>query len=183
MLIQNLKPIKDQLENIDAKIDQLLNSASPTGLTFTPLTLQPTYQTYASNGWNTAPINLQSLYDNDDATASNLFESNGAVLQYGEVILFPGVPIPNLSKIYFKVGIRNSSGLRGYWELAAFNVQLMSYVTVWAYLGAASNTSDLVINIQVLIPFNWDKIRWRQYDIGEWYPRARFYDLKVFEVS
>ncbi|OKH38353.1 hypothetical protein NIES2119_09965 [[Phormidium ambiguum] IAM M-71] len=184
MLIQNLKPIKDKLEIVEEKIDQLLSSANPTGLTFTPLTLQPTYESNSSNGWHIAPQNLQALYDSDSSSASNLFEVVGGVAwANGEIILLPGVAIPQFTRINFKVGLRNSNNNRCMFELAAFNVSFSSYVNLWSYFGTLSNTQDLIANIDVIIPYVWDRLRFKMWDTTSWAPQARFYDLKVWEVS
>lgn len=183
----DFKPIRllkdSKLTTIENKIDQLINNQSVNGLNFTLLTLNPTYQTYASNGWAIAPSNLQALYDNDASSASNLFQPNGAAWQYGEVVMMPGVSIPNFTRINFKVGLRNTSGTRGLFELSAFNVVLSSYVTIWSYSENVSNSQDIIANIDAIVPFSWDKLRWRLTDIGSYLPQSRFYDLKVWEVS
>lgn len=171
-----------RLASIESKIDQLLAVENPSGLNFNLIALNPTYQTYASNGWQTEPQNLQALYDADISSASNLFSVGGSPWIYGEVIMFPGVPIPQYTKIELKVGIRNSAGQRSLFELAFFNVNLSSYINVWSYADNASSTQDLIANINCIIPFSWDKMRWRISDVGSWFPQSRFYDLKVWEI-
>lgn len=179
--------IQTSINLLNAKIEELetliQGQQSSNGLSFDLLVLNPTYLPFASNGWAIEPQSLNSLYDNDLSSASNLFQANGPTYQYGQIEMFPGISIPVFSKINFKVGIRNNAGLRAYWELAAYNTSLANYVTIWSYFGAASNTSDLICNVEIIIPFSWDKLRWKMIDIGEYHPQARFYDLKVWAVS
>lgn len=183
MLIQNLKPIKNKLEIVEEKIDQLLNSANPTGVTFTPLTLQPTYQLGSSNGWMIEPQNLNTLYDNDQSSASNLFQVGGGSWVYGEVILLPGISIPNYSRVQMKLGIRNSNNTRSLFELAAFNVAVNAYINFWSSIENTSATQDVIVNVDIILPYIWDKVRFRLWDVGQYFAQARFYDLKVWEVS
>lgn len=173
-----------QLDLINFKLDLLLsNSGSNENLAFNLLTLSPTYQTYASSGWATSPQSLQALYDNDLATASNLFQINGAAWGWGDIILSPGISIPQFTRINFKVGLQNSAGSASLFELATFNVALSSYVNCWSYYGNVSSSQDLIVNIDTSINHQWDKLRFKMWDTGQYSPRARFYDLKVWSVG
>lgn len=183
----DFKPIRllkdSKLINIENKIDQLLSTSSQNGLSLTLLTLIPVYQFYSSTSWYTAPQNLQALYDNDAATASNLFEINGAQWAYGEIILLPGISIPRYTRIQMKIGLQNAFAQRSVFEVAVFDVIRGSYINIWSYFGLLSNTQDLIANIDVIVPFTWDKLKFLMWDIGHYMPRGRFYDLKVWEVS
>lgn len=184
MLVQNLQPVKDKLEIIDSKLDELLSNQSSNGLTFTALTLAPTYQINSSHGWATEPANLQALYDADESSASNLFGIRFDVAwSWGEVIMLPNITIPNYTRITFKVGIRNSGGNVSLFELAVFSASLMSYVNIWSYYGAASSSQDLIVNIDVIVPYLWDKLRFKITHARDFAPQSRFYDLKVWEVT
>lgn len=188
LIINSAQDNQTAIAALNTEIEELKtlvqNQQPATALTFTPLNLQPTYQSNSSHGWAVAPQNLQALYDADSSTASNLFEVAGGVAwANGEIILFPGVSIPQFTRINFKVGIRNNNNNRCMFELAAFNVGFSSYINLWSYFGNLSNTQDLIANIDVIIPYVWDKLRFKMWDTTSWAPQARFYDLKVWEVS
>lgn len=174
----------ERLISIESKVDQLLASQNPSSLDFNLLTLNPTYQSNSSDGWATAPSNLQALYDADESSASNLFGIRFDVAwSWGEVVMTPGITIPTFSRIKFKVGIRNSGGNVSLFELAAFSVPLSSYINIWNYYGAVSSSNDLIVNIDVIVPYTWDKLRFKLTHAKDFAPQARFYDLKVYEVS
>lgn len=188
LIVGSAQDTQTSIAALNTEIEELKtlvqNQQPATALTFTPLNLQPTYQSNSSHGWAVAPQNLQALYDADSSTASNLFEVAGGVAwANGEIILFPGVAIPQFTRINFKVGIRNNNNNRCMFELAAFNVGFSSYINLWSYFGNLSNTQDLIANIDVIIPYVWDKLRFKMWDTTSWAPQARFYDLKVWEVS
>lgn len=174
----------EKLTSIESKIDELLASQNPSSLDFNLLTLNPTYQSNSSDGWATAPANLQALYDNDESSASNLFGIRFDVAwSWGEVVMIPGISIPAHTRIQFKVGIRNSGNAVSLFELAAFSVPLSSYVNIWNYYGAVSNSNDLIVNIDVGVHYVWDKLRFKLTHARDFAPQARFYDLKVYEVA
>lgn len=159
---------------------------SATGLSFTPLTLNPTYQSNSSHGWASGmePQNLQAIYDSDESSASNLFGIRFDVAwSWGEIIATPGIVIPGFTRINLKLGIRNSGNSISLYELAAFNVTAFSYVNIWNYYGAASSTQDLIVNIDIVVPYVWDKLKLRLTHARDFAPQARIYDLKVWEVS
>lgn len=169
---------------IESKLDLLLNqNQNNLKISFVELQIQPSYQVFASNGWTTAPQNLQAIYDNDQSTASNLFEIAGASQAYGEVIFVPNITIPELTRIQFKVGLQNTHNLKNIWELGVFSLSKVDYINIWAYFGNASNTQDLIANIEIIVPFSWDKLRFRMSDVGQHMPRARFYELKIYELK
>lgn len=186
MLVQNLQPVKDKLEIIDSKLDELLSTPSTSGLTFAPLTLQPTYQSNSSDGWASGmePQNLQAIYDAQESTASNLFGIRFDVAwSWGEIIMSPGISIPAFTRINFKVGIRNSGNSISLYELAAFNVSAFSYINIWSYWGAASATQDLIVNVDASVPYIWDKLRFKLTHAYAHAPQARIYDLKVWQIT
>lgn len=188
LIVGSAQDTQTSIAALNTEIEELKtlvqNQQPVTGLTFTPLILQPTYQSNSSDGWATAPANLQALYDADEATASNLFGIRFDVAKsWGEIIMIPGISIPSHTRIEFKVGIRNSGNNISLFELAVFNVALFSYMNVWSYYGAASSTQDLIVNIDAGIHYVWDKLRFKLVHAGDFAPQARFYDLKVWEVS
>jgi hypothetical protein len=194
--LNNLEPtdLSDVITQINAQttlltnqldtIESILDNQTPTGLSFNLLSLNPAYEVYSSHGWNTAPQNLQALYDADTSSASNLFGIPWDVAWcYGEIVMLPGISIPNITRINFKVGIRNSNNNISLFELAAFNVSSFSYINIWSYFGSASASQDSIVNIDIIVPFAWDKLKFKMTHAYAFAPQARFYDLKVWSVS
>lgn len=174
-----------KLDQINGKCDQILaNLGNANGVTFTQLNLAPTYQNNTSSSWNAVPSSTSNITDSDTNTSTNLFGINGAPFVWGELIISPGITIPSATRINVRVGLQAlANNLNVLFELAAYDTSLAAYRNLWSVMGNFSNTTDTIIDIVAGAFFTWDKLRFRQWDIGQTAPRSRIYDLKVFSVS
>lgn len=180
MLIQNLQPVKTQLEIIENKIDQLLLSPSP-GLNFIPLTLSPTYSTSS----NINPGNLHLITDGDESTSCDQFEAGGSAWIYADLLMNPGVSIPNYNLISGKFGYAtnyppNRPGI----QIAVNNGGV--FLPIWGGFGDIISTGNPENNIQtfsVICPNSWSQLRIRIWDLGAYGTRCKVYSLKIFEVN
>jgi hypothetical protein len=180
--ITDLSGVNNQLIAISSKLD--LIQASQSGLVFTQLTLNPTYQLNASNGWTVIPTNLQNIADNNNTTSTNQFEVGGQSNIYGEIIISPGVTLSQYTRINLRIGIATS--LSGFRPLAQLEVNVSgTWVGIWAFYGTLANTNaaDNILNIEAITTSAWIALRLRFWDVGTYGCRAIIYDLKIFSVS
>ena len=172
-----------RLINIQTGINQLLAGNSGNGLSFTLLNLSPTYTINSSNGWTVSPTNLSAIYDGESNTSTNLFEVAGGAYRWGEIIINPGISIPLFTRINFRVGLQNASSNRSYFELAVYNVPAAIWTSIWGTLDNQSSSQSTIVNIDRIIPFIWDKIRFQVWDSGTWPGRASISGLEVWAVT
>ena len=182
MTIVSWSQSTSQFDTINAKLDLLL-AGNGSGMTFTLLSLAPTYTLNSSNGWSVTPTSLGNIYDGDSNTSTNLFEIGGSSYRYGEILIAPGIAIPTYTRINLRIGLQNSNGQRSYFEAAAYNTSSAVWQPFWATIDNQSNTQDLIVNIDRILPFTWDKLRFQLWDIGQFSARTRIYDLRIWEVS
>ncbi len=180
-------PITDlsgvRLLNIEAKIDQIINTQIVGGLTFTPLTLNPTYALNADQGWETAPTNVSAIADGYTNTSTNLFSVTGSAFRWGEIQINPGITIPNFTRLAIRLGMQNPVNLRSGGEIAVLDASVGTWTNIWATLEVFNNSADTIFDIDRIIPFVWDRLRFRIWDIGQFAGRMRIYDLKVWRVD
>lgn len=179
----DLSQVTTKLTAIENKLD-LIQSSQP-GLVFTPLSLNAaTFTTASSDGWSVAPTNLPAITDGDSNTSTNLFEIYGSPYRWGDVIILPGITIPQYTRIEAKIGLQNSQNQQRIGaELAASKASDGTWSTTWYNYQPQSNVSDSISNIDIIIPFVWDKLKFRIMDVGFYAGRMRIYDLKVYAVS
>lgn len=174
-----------KLVSIESKIDTLIaNSQSSSGITLTPLTLSPVFSSSSSNGtWSgQAPANSSKLYDGDANTATDWFWVSGIFNQIGKLNVFPGTSLPGLTRAIAKIGIQNNSNGRGIYFIAATNI-LNTETNHWAIWGQYNNTSEVILLIDLYIPYQWQSLIFGVADIGAGEPKMRVYDLSVWGVS
>lgn len=187
LIVDNAQDTQTSLTALNAKIEELKslvlqqNQQPIGGLTFTPLTLQPTYS--QSTNWSgERPANLGAITDGDSNSSTNGFWIGGIFYQRVELILSPGITIPQYTRINLRIGLLINGGSRGYFEFSTENLS-GAQSPIWAKTGIYSNTTETIVNIDRIIPYQWNKLIFALEDVGAGEPKMKIYDLKVWEVS
>ncbi|MFB2894152.1 hypothetical protein ACE1CI_14675 [Aerosakkonemataceae cyanobacterium BLCC-F50] len=155
-----------------------LNVIRQNAIQYRQLNLTPTFQ--IGGNWATTPTNLSNITDNDESTATNLFQTADGAWAEGTVSVIPGIAIPAITRLKTKILIANSSSLRSFSEVAVLNAA-NEHIPVWANEDPIS-VNGKTINIDVIIPYAYSRVRYRIMDTTQYYPRMQIFDLKIFEV-
>lgn len=171
------KTVDTKLAAIESKLD-LINETRQNVIQYRQLTLNPTFEVGGS--WTTEPTSLINITDVDDGTSTNVFQTGDGAWATGWVNIVPAITIPSLSRLKTKLWIANSQSLRSFSELAVLN-SANEFISIWANIDPIPVTGK-IINIDVIIPYTYSKVRYRIVDTTQYHPRMQIYNLNISEV-
>lgn len=174
---------ESRLISIESKIDILLTSNSAGGISFSLIDIQPSFSLNPASGWANMPSALANISDSNISTSTNIFEVGGASNVFGEIVIIPGIDIPQYTRIQASLAFSSNNSGRPLLELAAANLSSGTYLNIWSYFPRISmNTSEVAANIDVIVPYAWASLKFTIWDIGQFGCRCRINDLKVWQV-
>ncbi|MFB2894325.1 hypothetical protein ACE1CI_15555 [Aerosakkonemataceae cyanobacterium BLCC-F50] len=173
----NLSTVNTKLDNILSQISTIKQNNAT--IQYRQLTLNASF--LPGGVWASAPTNLTAITDGDESTSTNLFQTADGAWAEGWVDVIPSVTLPALTQIKTKILIANSASMRSYSEVSVFNSASNSFIPIWANEDPVS-ASGKIVNIDIIMPVSYSKIRYRIMDTTQYYPRMSIYDLKIFEL-
>lgn len=173
-------PITD-LSTVNAKLDTInnkLNQLSVVGINFTPLVLQPTFDTsYTSNGWLIPPADLDKIFDGNDDTSTNFFQAVSGQYFEARVKIYPGITIPGYTKIQIKMGLKNINNNKSLFEWSSGTGNVIR--PFWSDFNIRS-TSETIVNIESYVSGQWQYLDLHLQEMVTWPPQAKIYSIKVW---